>query len=47
MNYNKPEITSLASASSVIQGSPKQVTTTKDSAGTPDYVTLAAYESDE
>jgi hypothetical protein len=25
MNYNKPEITSLASASSVIQGSPKQV----------------------
>jgi hypothetical protein len=48
MNYTKPEITSLASASSVIQGTqlPKAQTTTHD-AETTDYLTPPAYEGDE
>jgi hypothetical protein len=48
MNYTKPQITSPASASSVIQGtSPKPVMTYIDSQGSVDYKTVAAYESDE
>jgi hypothetical protein len=47
MDYNKPEITSLASASSVIQG-----TQLPKAGGGNDYldeyiVTPAAYEADE
>jgi hypothetical protein len=45
MNYTKPEITSLASASLVIQGSSKTATTSKDSQEV--YVTIPAYEADE
>jgi len=47
MSYNKPEITSLASAGSVIQGLPKAIVTTPDSHGAEDRVTQTAYESDE
>ncbi len=47
MNYTKPQITSLASANSAIQGNPKQATTTTDTHGIPDYVTNPAYEADE
>jgi hypothetical protein len=45
MNYTKPEITSLASASLVIQGTKYSGGT--DSNGTPDSHTVAAYEADE
>jgi hypothetical protein len=47
MNYAKPEITSLASANSVIQGSPKAVTTTPDSQNEAFLKTVSAYEADE
>ncbi|MGA2605932.1 MAG: hypothetical protein ABSD89_06120 [Halobacteriota archaeon] len=50
MNYTKPEITSLASASLVIQGSPsgspKTVFHINDYLDI-DYATPAAYEADE
>lgn len=48
MNYTKPEITSLASASSVIQGTTEKVFNIlfTDSKG-PDYMTVPAYEGDE
>lgn len=45
MNYAKPKIISLASASSVIQGS-KQISMTKDSS-LEFLLTVNAYESDE
>lgn len=46
MNYTKPEITSLASASSVIQStSEKSVTTSLDNSVKP--ITNPAYEADE
>jgi hypothetical protein len=45
MNYSKPEITSLASASFVIQGTNKTATPT-DNKGTI-YETVSAYEADE
>jgi|HubBroStandDraft_3_1064219.scaffolds.fasta_scaffold3744441_1 hypothetical protein len=47
MNYAKPEITPLASASSMIQGLPKAAATTPDGSLVPDRMTVAAYESDE
>jgi hypothetical protein len=48
MNYTKPEITSLASASSVIQGQThKSITTSEDGLHIPDFSTPAAYEADE
>ena len=48
MNYAKPEIALLASASSAIQGTtlPKERTTTSDGM-VVDYVTPSAYEADE
>jgi hypothetical protein len=47
MNYTKPEITSLASASSVIQGGIGKSSTTTHDSSNPDFVTPAAYEADE
>lgn len=47
MNYTKPEITSLASASFAIQGHPKATATTPDSVPIPDCMTVTAYEADE
>ena len=47
MNSNKPEITSLASASFLIQGHPKATASAPDSVPIPDCVTVAAYEADE
>jgi hypothetical protein len=44
MNYTKPEITSLASASFVIQGS--KGTQSLDSHNEP-FETVSAYEADE
>jgi hypothetical protein len=46
MNYSKPEITSLASASFAIQSIPKSAPSTLDSKDV-DYVTANAYEADE
>jgi hypothetical protein len=48
MDYNKPEITSLASASSVIQNVdlPK-IAGMKDSADDVGFVTNPAYQADE
>jgi hypothetical protein len=46
MNYTKPEITSLASASKVIQSQIKNVTPTHDSSQEA-YLTSSAYEADE
>jgi hypothetical protein len=48
MNYTKPEITSLAPASSVIQsvGLPK-IAGSQDSQGQTGFVTNPAYEADE
>jgi hypothetical protein len=45
MNYSKPEITSLASASLVIQGSSQKSAAVKDS--TEPITTPSAYEADE
>ncbi len=46
MNYTKPEITSLASASFVIQStSKKSIVTSTDGQG--EYLTDPAYEADE
>ena len=45
MNYNKPEITSLASASFVIQGT-KELVQGKDSGSSP-YESISAYQADE
>jgi hypothetical protein len=45
MNYTKPEITSLASASAAIQGSSQKSAAVKDS--TEPITTPAAYEADE
>ncbi len=46
MNYTKPEITSLASASFVIQHVPKSESSSLDGQEVP-YVTFNAYEADE
>jgi hypothetical protein len=46
MNYTKPEIASLASASSAIQGVPKSSDIVNDYKNI-DLVTLNAYEADE
>jgi len=46
MHYTKPEITSPASASFVIQGSTSKAMSTSDGSGA-DYVTPSAYEADE
>jgi len=45
MNYSKPEITSLASASFVIQGGSQKSAAVKDS--TEPITTVSAYEADE
>jgi hypothetical protein len=45
MNYTKPEITSLASASFMIQGMPK-TTGGEDNVPIP-YTSVPAYEADE
>jgi hypothetical protein len=48
MNYSKPEITSLASASSVIQGNPPiKGDMTGDSQHPLTESTVAAYQADE
>jgi len=47
MNYSKPEIALVASASLAIQGQPKAASTTADNQGTPFTKTVAAYEADE
>lgn len=47
MTYTKPEITSLASASSAIQGSTKASSHTPDSQNEPFLKTVSAYEADE
>jgi|HubBroStandDraft_1064217.scaffolds.fasta_scaffold4702915_1 hypothetical protein len=48
MNYTKPQITSLASASSVIQGQHTKVSSMTDGVNPlVDYETPAAYEADE
>jgi hypothetical protein len=47
MNYTKPEITSLASASFVIQGGKTYNPLFIDSQMLVDYETVVAYESDE
>jgi hypothetical protein len=49
MNYAKPEVISLASANSVIQGTDpiQKMASSHDSKGLQGYVTIAAYESDE
>ncbi len=46
MNYTKPEITSLATAGSVIHGIPKYIKSTLDGLEI-DRMTLDAYEADE
>jgi hypothetical protein len=46
MNYTKPEITSLASASSVIQSGTKPTSMTQDN-NDQFLQTVSAYESDE
>jgi hypothetical protein len=46
MNYNKPEITSLASATFVIQGGSSKSIVHNDSANDP-LMTPNAYEADE
>ena len=46
MNYTKPEITSLASASFVIQGATSKTAINSDGAGSV-LETPAAYEADE
>jgi len=46
MNYIKPEITMLASASVTIQGQSKALFTGNDSLQSP-WQTMGAYESDE
>lgn len=46
MNYSKPEITSLASASFVIQVSMTKTASKTDNQGT-DFQTPAAYVADE
>ena len=46
MNYTKPEITSLASASSLIQGGTSKTAMHSDGAGSV-LETPAAYEADE
>jgi hypothetical protein len=45
MSYTKPEITSLASASLVIQSGMKSVTPTHD--GSDAFLSNGAYEADE
>lgn len=48
MNYVKPEVALLASASSAIQGDPpKAAFTQPDSVGDPYLITVGAYEADE
>lgn len=47
MNYTKPEITSLASASFVIQGTPQTKTIGSQDSKGEGYLTVAAYEGDE
>jgi hypothetical protein len=47
MNYTKPEITSLASASFVIQGGKEFDPPVTDAHGTVHYVSIPAYQSDE
>jgi hypothetical protein len=47
MNYTKPEITSLASASFAIQGGKAYDPNYIDSQGMLDYKTVTAYEGDE
>jgi len=47
MNYTKPEITSLASASSVIQGGTSKMFSTNDGKQTESLQTPNAYEADE
>jgi hypothetical protein len=47
MNYTKPEITSLASASFAIHGTTSKQSGSKDSADVQFVVTIAAYEADE
>jgi len=44
MKYEKPQLASLGSASSVVQGSKMQAST---SDGTTGYHTVNAYEADE
>jgi hypothetical protein len=46
MNYTKPEITSLASASFLIQSVVGKTTIYHDSSS-PEWVTTNAYEADE
>jgi hypothetical protein len=46
MNYSKPEITSLASASSVIQGGTSKIAANADGSGSA-FHTPPAYEADE
>lgn len=47
MTYTKPEIASLASANSVIQGGSGKSLTTNHDTSNPDFETPAAYEADE
>jgi hypothetical protein len=47
MNYTKPEITTLASASFVIQGETSKSRSTTTDGMVPDFKTLPAYEADE
>jgi hypothetical protein len=48
INYTKPEMTSLASASFVIQGNEKIFDPLViDSQQIPDYITVPAYKGDE
>lgn len=47
MNYAKPEVTLLASATHVIQGSTSKMQGLEDSKSELFVVTISAYESDE
>jgi hypothetical protein len=47
MNYTKPEITSLASASFVIQGSPQHKSNGGSDTLLQERTSIDAYESDE
>jgi hypothetical protein len=48
MNYNKPEITAVASASAAIQGNPPTKSAgSKDNTLGEGYVSIPAYEADE
>jgi hypothetical protein len=48
MDYTKPEITSLVSASFVIQGNPQNKQYGgKDTLGSLEFESIAAYEADE